>query len=712
VLNASGLAADTKAAFGSSFRQSLGWVAEERLRGDFASGATGWGFRQANGASSNAVVFSGERVVVHVAARGHGVGYWGDASDGPVFSKTRMRLTLRDLHRNVDKSVTFDSFSKPVGDPSRYFLWVVGETDPWVQGSRETDTTCGTYVLTVSDESELYRRADWTSPVEAGEGKAFPRPESSLKVVAYDWRDVLAGVATSPVRNAAVLSGAEFRTAAVPNDAADEKSVFDSMTVFPSYEGDAGLSDEQKAVVIRDNAMVLLSSQGPILPADAPKAPVLGMGMSAAAAPDPIPSPSTRPAEERTSAVGPRRTFSLSGRPVATNVLDDLSDMTPGRNQGYLSFADPVRVLSFASGGGSSGELDEGMAWILSGRNARGMELASGGSAQKTIVVGDEAYEITTEGDWVSSSSSSSSASSSSRSTGSSASSKSSQSSRSSQSSSSLSSSSQSSSSSRSSPTSKSSLSSSSSRSSSSSSMIRVRSLRFTFDETGGDGWYDDDMGFKLAPASASATPPTLAAMSQASGKIGRSVYTKSVQLPSYHGGWYASGYVPWEPNATFAISFWLQNRNDTANDSSRGILSFGDVVSSTQNCINLGYGSGTGHKRVEFNSMGGIAASTGEVLLVGPGHWNFVVFNFNGVGTPVTAYVNNSLQVLTGTTIPTGSFAPSSSTMNVGAWKTAITVRDMLDGSVDDLTFHSAPLSASEVAEMWHQACSSSSSS
>jgi hypothetical protein len=182
--------------------------------------------------------------------------------------------------------------------------------------------------------------------------------------------------------------------------------------------------------------------------------------------------------------------------------------------------------------------------------------------------------------------------------------------------------------------------------------------------------------------------------------------------LPSYHGGWYASGYVPWEPNATFAISFWLQNRNDTANDSSRGILSFGDVVSSTQNCINLGYGSGTGHKRVEFNSMGGIAASTGEVLLVGPGHWNFVVFNFNGVGTPVTAYVNNSLQVLTGTTIPTGSFAPSSSTMNVGAWKTAITVRDMLDGSVDDLTFHSAPLSASEVAEMWHQACSSSSSS
>jgi len=409
-MNGAALAADTRAAFGSSFASSVGWVATERLRGDFGSGGVEWGFRQANGRTSNAVVLTGERVVIHVATRGHGVGYLGDASDGPVFSKTRIRLTLRDLNRNVDKSVVFDSFSKPVGHADRYVLWVVGDVDDWVAGDHAADMTCGTYVLTVSDESELYRRADWTDPIEPGDGKSMPRPESSLQVVAYDWRDALSGVQLHPSRNASVISAAEFRTAPVGVGDGPEEAVFDSLTVYPSYEGDAGLSDEQKRVVVRDSALVLLSSQGPVLPSDAPCAPIVGIGMTAVATQSSTNEvPSSRPAENVPATLDRKRTFSLSGRPAATNVLDDLAAMASERGQAYLSFSDPPRVLAFP--GGAQPELDDGMAWVVAGRRTYGIGLAAGGSATADIVVGDEGYEVTTEGDWVSSSSSESSVS-------------------------------------------------------------------------------------------------------------------------------------------------------------------------------------------------------------------------------------------------------------------------------------------------------------
>lgn len=399
ILNLPELVADTKSAFGSAFRQQLGWVAEDRLRGDMSTGMAKWGFKQANGKTSNAVVLTGEKVVIHIASKGHGVGYSRTASEGPIFSRTRIRITLHDTYRNVEKSVVFDSFSIPVSDPNRYIMWQVGDYGSWCEQSRTDTGVCGVYVLTVSDESIFYHRADWTDEVVLENGMSFPRSESCLQVVAYEWRDALGNIVIDPSRNSAVMTGVEFRTSPIdPHTTGNEASVFDSHTIFPLYESSNGMNAEQKSIVLRDNAMTLMSSQGPILPADAPHAQILGIGMTPINMPsDKNMGVSIRPAAAIEKNAEPRRTFSLSGRPAATNVLDELGAFVSDHNQGDFVFCDPVLATSFDVDGEASGELDGGLAWVTSGVRTTGMTLTTGGSSQTEISLCDEGYELSAE---------------------------------------------------------------------------------------------------------------------------------------------------------------------------------------------------------------------------------------------------------------------------------------------------------------------------
>jgi len=403
VANRPALIASTKAAFRDEFRTSLGWVSEDRLRGNMMAGEVEWQFTCAKSKSATAVVLTGETIAIYVAAKGHGVGYLGDQSDGPIFSKTIIRITLQDTVRGVEKSVEFDDFSKPASYPSRTILWEVGDSGDWSERSRTSTGVCGRYILSIVDVSEFYLNQDWTNQVEASDGTAFPMPAARLQVLAYDWRDALGRIQMLPSRNATILSGVDFRTGVIdPDTPNDEASVFDSDTIFPTYDS-AGLTDNQKAVVLRDSAMVMLSSQGPILPADNPDSPILGISMTGVSLPnDKGALASVRPGAYIAAVPKATRTFSLSGKPVASNVLDDLNSMASDRNQGDFKFSDPVRVLS-----------DEiGVGWALSGAGAQWMGLVSGASYRADILLGDEGYELVTEGDWASSSSCSSSESS------------------------------------------------------------------------------------------------------------------------------------------------------------------------------------------------------------------------------------------------------------------------------------------------------------
>ena len=210
----------------------------------------------------------------------------------------------------------------------------------------------------------------------------------------------------------------------------------------------------------------------------------------------------------------------------------------------------------------------------------------------------------------------------------------------------------------------------------------------FKFDEISGPKWYDSkDASNYLEPVNNSFSTMSVTGVS------GRAMSCLATHYFGPSAYYYASGILNWTPNANFKISFYLKNRNDgIPNDSFRGILSLGDINGSNILHIVTGYGMSTGHKQLIFRNFGGIDAATGEVLTFGS--WDLIEFYFNGVGNPVTVYVNSIPQALTGTIIPTSVFVPSSNIINVGGYHTAITSWDIINGDIDELSF--SDLSAS----------------
>lgn len=415
MINSQILVAETKNTFGSLFSKNFGWASEERLRGNFSKGLTQWGFQQTSGKISNAVVFAGEKVVIHIATKGHGVGYLGETGLVPVFSKTQIRITLHDVYRNVEKSILFNSFSKPLSHPDRYILWQVCDTEDWSAVSRSNKGICGLYVLKITDESLFYSRADWTNQIAPNTNMGFPSEETYLQVVSYEWRDALGKIQINPSKNVNVLSKSEFRTSSIdPYTTDNEADVFGNNTTFVDYERAVGLTDEQKKIVIRDNAMVLLSTQGPLLPADAPKSPILGIGMEQIISSDEQDiNPSIRPAAIIEQSTLSKRTFSLSGKPVATNVFDELNGLVTDHEQSNFNFQTPILTFALNTSGVGSDNLNNGLAFVISGIRVNGFSISNGEESEFEIIVGDNNYEIDIE-DNVSSESSDSSLSSSS----------------------------------------------------------------------------------------------------------------------------------------------------------------------------------------------------------------------------------------------------------------------------------------------------------
>ena len=408
IANIPDLVAVTKTEFGDSYPTLFGGFSEQRIRGDFSSENIEWRFSQSGDRTSNAMVLAGEKVVIHVATLGHGIGYAYSSSNGIVFSKTKIRITLFDVLNGTEESVLFDSFSKPLYDPSRYFVWDVAPTSLDNLAIRTSSKICGLFILEVSDESSFYGRADWTLPLYE-DGICFPGNSASMQVAAYDWRDSTGLVVVNPSENVYMVAGAEFRTASIsPSTTETEVEVFDDKTVFPNFAYPTWSDDEQKTTVLRDNAMVLLSTQGPILTADAPRAPLMGMGRVGQTLPATVISSTvSRPAAMQASEPLVERS-SLLGKPVATNVFDDVRGLVSNHAQGGFVFFDPVRVLAVNLDASASEDLDSGMGWMLSGVASTGMICSGSASTQMEIVVGDDGFMLDFDAEYSSSSSSSS----------------------------------------------------------------------------------------------------------------------------------------------------------------------------------------------------------------------------------------------------------------------------------------------------------------
>lgn len=220
------------------------------------------------------------------------------------------------------------------------------------------------------------------------------------------------------------------------------------------------------------------------------------------------------------------------------------------------------------------------------------------------------------------------------------------------------------------------------------------RTKWWKFDETSGSKWYDSSNRIAyLSPQGVS----VVSAMSTV-GIVGRAIVTRSYgAYPSAH---YASGYSSPAIDfglTRFSVSFWMNNLNNTANASSRSIITLGSYTNGHKLLITTGYGVLTGHHQIVV-STGVVSATTPQVLVNST--WHFIVVNINGIGQEVEIYVDGVKQVLTGITTMASPYVTSDGYIYLGWRRTHITLsdQDVLDGYIDKFSLWNNPLTQDEI--------------
>jgi hypothetical protein len=337
-------------------------------------------------------------MVIHIAPVGHGAGYLKGAPDDIAFASTNLQLTLYDLLRGGSRTLEFSDFSSPADDPGRYIQLKLPEDNTVGDDFFGARGLNGLFLLEVREESELFSRSDWTEPISGSFGN-----EAWMQILSASWRTVLAETPVDPRRNVAFMEDTEFRTGPIDPDGTETvEEIFDDLSTFPDFLRISGgipvdLSSEQKEVIIRDGVMAYLSSQGPILPADAPQTPVVGIGITSSAE-DPSTPPQTVVRGDFSGFKGNSvsRLFTLDGIPPAINALESLSDMTGMNNQTKIEFRNPLRVLVSDLDGDSDGDvLDEGMAFATGGTDLVSMDVLSNvsGPTKLSVILSNDSLE-------------------------------------------------------------------------------------------------------------------------------------------------------------------------------------------------------------------------------------------------------------------------------------------------------------------------------
>lgn len=239
------------------------------------------------------------------------------------------------------------------------------------------------------------------------------------------------------------------------------------------------------------------------------------------------------------------------------------------------------------------------------------------------------------------------------------------------------------------------------SSSSSSSSSNYGRIALFKFNETSGTQWYNaydprDYLIVRWADAFGGVYPTPLVSNANAPGRIrGGLLSTQYLSNGFYTWG---EGPLNWTPKSTFAISFWF----NVVDQQAVNIKTYA-VYFSINNYISFAGGTGIVSNKLRiYNSENGntIDCST-PVLPID--NWNFVVYNFNGIGNPITVYVNNSLQTLSGTSTPIVAYStqslltvgtPSTNAQFLGAvWNRSI---------IDAMSFFDFALTEDQINNLW----------
>ena len=329
----------------------------ERLRGDFRERSAIWGFRELStmaARQSNGVALTGERLVIYIAPRGHAAGHLSGYAD-PIFARVTLIVTAYDLAHGTQASTAFNNFTSAADDPSRYLHLALPEYDSIAASFAASQGVHGSLVLALQETYEFFQKADFTDPLS----DLTVVNESYTQIQTIYWKGVLSALTVTPNTNIELLTNCDFRKYNLPinTTVTPVSSVFDRNLAFKDFRRSTKIGGvltpvdptvEQKETIVRDGTMGLLSTQLPILPADASPSPVLSLGIaSAPSVPAFSESVVARPAAGDLQNVTTRsRFFGLNGAPPAVNTLETLNALTNNHAQLSLTLRDPLRVLS------------------------------------------------------------------------------------------------------------------------------------------------------------------------------------------------------------------------------------------------------------------------------------------------------------------------------------------------------------------------------
>ena len=392
VVNKEAMPALTASRFVNGMPGALRSLNGDRLRGDFGKADAVWGFRETCLSSdfrySNAVGLADQKLLLYVAPLGHGAGKLA-FSEEPVFAYTTLQLTWFDVVNGTSEDFFFDNFETPADDLSRFVSLNIPSYD-YIQGIH------GLYVLRVRESNAYYQTADRTVTLDVDPLLASKNNESFLQIITFWTNEILNEVVFNPSQvgwygDAKILS--DVQNNPVNNNDTLVK-IFDDRSRFPDYlPSSAGnpvdISPSEKEAIILDNTLAALSTQMPILPADCPLSPLLGVGITESgdvsqspivpivrANPPLVVSPEKLP-----------RLFSLVGIAPATNLLADLNELTDDHDQLLTSvLRDPLRCWIV--------QLDESatVGFSLTGSKASGLEAPVQISGSPvTITIDDDA---------------------------------------------------------------------------------------------------------------------------------------------------------------------------------------------------------------------------------------------------------------------------------------------------------------------------------
>jgi hypothetical protein len=318
-----------------------------------------WGFSQTHHTSkriANAVVLTGEKIGIHISARGDGVGYITiDGREEIIYAQTSLLITLFDIHRGRQKDILFNSFKSEVNDGSRYILWNVQEADDAAKAFYSAYGYHGLYDIRIREISSLYWDSDFTSPVKVNDQQIVTENESHLQVISIWWKQLLHDIdISSPTRNVGVLENASVMTGSISLAQPDsEQAIFTKYTRYPLFLRTSGaqvfdISPEYKSIILRDYCLGLLTTQCPLLTSDYPLSPTIGIGIGSLPPATPSTTLGTKIDLYEFSSIDLHRLGSLNGNYAAFNNIDTANSLTDNHQQSLTRTKDPIRLFTYS----------------------------------------------------------------------------------------------------------------------------------------------------------------------------------------------------------------------------------------------------------------------------------------------------------------------------------------------------------------------------